>query len=112
MKEIHWPFRDQLADHDRNHRAEMADHGELTSLEPTAMDVSVAPAHRALTRAEIGARHIQEWLARGRAPGLIANERSKDIVLLQKHPAGRPHRFLSAPDIDAASDQSAAVKAG
>ena len=40
------PLREQFADHDRNHRPEMADHRELPRLRATAVNIPVAPAHR------------------------------------------------------------------
>src|SRR5262245_21574691 len=88
----------------------MADHGQLPGLGAATVDISIATAHRSLARAEIGARHVQEWLAKRRAPLLIADERRKDIALLQKQTARRAHRLLSAPDVNAACDQAAAIE--
>jgi len=39
-----------------------------------------------------------------------ADQGRKDVALLQKHPAGDADRFLSAADIDAAADQTAAIQ--
>ena len=44
-------FRHQRADGDRDHRAEMANHGELVVLWSAPMDVAVASAHWTLARA-------------------------------------------------------------
>ena len=41
-------FRHQCADRDRNHRAEMTDHGELILPWAAAMNIAVTSAHRAL----------------------------------------------------------------
>src|SRR4029077_18128190 len=46
-------FRHQRADSDRNHRTEMANHGELVVLRAAPMDVAVASAPRTLARAYI-----------------------------------------------------------
>ncbi len=73
----------------------MADHGELPRLGAAAMNIAVAAAHRSLARAKISARHIEERFAKRGAPGLIANERRKDIALLQKQTARRADRFLA-----------------
>ena len=78
-------FRHKRAHRHRNHRAEMTDHGELTFERFAAMNVAVASAHRTLPRAEISARNIDQRLAEGRASGLIANERRKDVALLCKN---------------------------
>ena len=75
------PLGQQLADNDRNHRAEMADHGELALLRATAMDIAVAPAHRSLARTEISARDVEQRFAKSGASGLIANERREDVAL-------------------------------
>src|SRR6266567_2548038 len=77
-------LRHQRTDRDRNHRAEMTDHGELALARKAPVNIAIAPAHRPLPRTEIGARNIDQWLAESRSPGLIANQRSEDISLLQK----------------------------
>src|SRR5437764_8384745 len=105
------PLRHQLADNDRNHRAEMADHGELSRLRGTAMNIPVPPAHRALSRTKISARHIDERFTESGASSLIANEWREDIPLLQKNPAGYAHCFLASAEVNATGDQTAAVKA-
>ena len=51
-------FRHQRAHSDRNHCAEMTDHGELIVARSAPMDVTIAPAHWAETRAEISARDV------------------------------------------------------
>src|SRR5712692_4569578 len=74
----------QRAHRHRNHRAEMTDHGELALERKAAVNIAIAPAHRALPRAEIRAGHIDQRLTESRSPSLIANQRSEDISLLQK----------------------------
>src|SRR5437870_2716627 len=105
------PLRHQLADDDRNHRAEMADHCELPRLRGTTMNISVPPAHRALSRTKISARHIDQRFTESGASRLIANERCEDIPLLQKNSAGYAHCFLASAEVNAAGDQATAVKA-
>src|SRR5207247_99661 len=77
----------------------------------TAMNIPVAPAHRAQARTKISARHIEERFTESRAPGLIANERREDIVLLQEDAASHAHRFLAFAEVNAAGNQAAPVKA-
>src|SRR6266850_2975064 len=88
----------------------MTDHRQLPGLGATTVDVPIAAAHRALARAEISARHVKERFAKGRAARLVADERRKDIALLQKQTARRAHRLLSAPDVNAAGDHAATIK--
>jgi hypothetical protein len=88
----------------------MADHRELACLWATTMDISVAPAHRALSRAKIGARYIDQRFTERGAHGLIANERCEDITFLSKNTAGDADRFLASADVNAAGDQTAPVK--
>ena len=76
------------------------------------MNISVAPAHRAKSRTQISARHIDERLTKRGAPGLIANQRREDIALLQKDSARDAHRFLPSAEVNAAGDQTAPIKAG
>ena len=59
------------------------------------MNIAIAPAHRALSRTKISARHIDQRFTESGAPGLIANERCEDIALLQKQPARHADRFLA-----------------
>ena len=104
------PLRQQFADDDRNHRAEMADHRELACLRTAAVNISVASAHRALPRTKISASDVEERLTERGPSRLIANERRKDIAFLQKHPARRADRFLAFAEVNAAGDHAAAIK--
>ena len=69
------------ADDHGNHRAEMADHGELAVAWLAAMNVAIASAHRSAARTKIGARDIDQRFAKSGAAGLIANERREDVAL-------------------------------
>src|SRR5262245_50068568 len=90
----------------------MADHGQLSRLGATTVDIAITAAHRSLARAEIGTRYVEERLAKRRAPRLIADEWRKDIALLQEQTARRTHCFLPAADVNAACDHAAAIEAG
>ena len=76
-----------------------------------AVNIAVTASHRAETRAEIRACHIEQWLAEGGSPGLIANQWREDVALLQKQAASYTDSFLALADIDAARNHSAAIKA-
>ena len=69
------------------------------------MNISVASAHRATARTEISSRHIDERFAKRGTSGLIADQRRKNIALLQKKPAGYTDRFLAFAEVNTASDQ-------
>src|SRR5450755_2354601 len=88
----------------------MADHRELPRLRATAMNIPIAPAHRTESRTKISARHVEQRFTESGTAGLIANERCKDIALLQKNSAGYAHRFLASADVNAAGNQTAPVK--
>src|SRR5206468_2192617 len=105
------PLCHQRAHSYRNHRAEMTDHRELTVGRFSAMNVAVAPAHWPLSRAEISARNIEDRLSKRGAPGLIANQRRKNVAFLQKQSASDADRFLAFTDINPAGDLAAAIKA-
>ena len=77
-------FRQQLTDHDRNHRAEVTDHRQLVLARPATMNVAVASAHRALARAEISAHHIDQRFAKSGTPRLVANQRRENVALFAK----------------------------
>ena len=57
--------------------------GSMPLARPAAVHIAVAPAHRAERRAHVGARGIEQALAEGEAPGLVADERGEDIALAQ-----------------------------
>src|SRR5205814_9696741 len=52
-------FRHESANRDRNHRAEVTDHGELVLLWPATKNISFAPAHRPLAPAELRLRNLK-----------------------------------------------------
>src|SRR6478672_4920412 len=89
----------------------MADHGQLVIERTAAMNITVASAHRSQFRTEIGPRHVDERFAERRAPGLVADQRRKDVAFafVQKHSASGADRFLTAAEINAADDHSAPV---
>src|SRR5262249_33563642 len=58
------PLRQQLADHHRNHRAEVTDHRQLVLQRPATMNISVSTAHRTFDRSEIRAYGIEQWFAK------------------------------------------------
>src|SRR6266705_3112293 len=72
----------QGTDRDRGHRAEVTNHGELIVPWSAAMNVAVASAHWALSRAQISARDIDKRFAERRSPCLIANQWREDVALL------------------------------
>ena len=96
----------------RNHCAKMADHRVITFARPPPMDVPVAAAHRAKLRSEIGAQRVQNGIAKGHSPGLIAYQRRENIALAKIDANGDAQCLLAAPQKDAAFDQTATVEAG
>src|SRR5260370_3633875 len=103
-------FRHQRAHRHRHHRAEVANHGELTVGWLSAMNIAVASAHRSLSRAKISAGDVDNRLAERRTAGLIANQWRKDVAFLQKHSTSDADRFLTFATANAAGDLAAAVK--
>src|SRR5213082_2928199 len=89
----------------------MADHREQTVAWFSAMNIAVTTAHWSLSRAKISARNIDNRLAKRGTPGLIANQRCKDVAFLQKQSASDADRFLAFADVNAAGDLAAAIKA-
>src|SRR5438874_6083769 len=89
----------------------MADHREHTVAWFSAMNIAVTTAHWSLSRAKISACNIDNRLAKRGTPGLIANQRCKDVAFLQKQSASDADRFLAFADINAAGDLAAAIKA-
>src|SRR5256886_918842 len=103
-------LRHQCTDRDRDHCAEVTNHGELIVAWSAAMNVAVASAHWPLSRAEISARDIDKRFAERRSSRLIANQRREDVALFQKQSAGHADRFLTPAHVDATRDQTAAIK--
>ena len=73
-------LRHQCADGDGNHCAEMADHRQFVVARMPSMNIAVTPAHRTEARAEIRARDVDQRFAKRRSPGLIANQRRKNVA--------------------------------
>ena len=103
-------LRHQGTDRDRDHCAEVTNHGELIVPRSAAMNVTVASAHWAPSRAQISARDIDKRFAERRSSRLIANQWREDVALLQKQSAGHANRFLATADVDATRDQTAAIE--
>src|SRR5260370_12026691 len=103
-------FRQQCAHRHRHHRAEVANHGELTVAWLSVMNIAVRAAHRPLPGAKISAGNVDNRFAERRTARLIANQWRKDVALLQKHSTSNADRFLAFADVNAAGDLAAAVK--
>ena len=104
--------RKQHAVHDGNHRAEMADHRQIAFARPAAMDIAVAPAHRAERGAEVVAHGVNDGFAKSQAAGAVADERGKNIGFFERHADGGAQGFLAAAEKNAAVDFAGAVKRG
>src|SRR6202011_5705880 len=89
----------------------MADHGELAVARLATMNIAVASAHWSLSGAKISARNIDNRFAKRGAPGLVANQRRKDVAFLQKPSASDTDRFLAFADVDSAGDLAVRIKA-
>src|SRR4029453_4170755 len=104
------PFGHQCAHCDRNHRAEMTDHGELILLWAAPLNVPDTPPHWAQARAKIRARNVDQRFAECGSPCLVANQWREDVVFLQKQTASHADRFLAFPYVNSTSYQTAAIK--
>src|SRR5437660_5874283 len=100
----------QCADGYRNHRAQMADHGEFVVERMTSMNVAVASAHWSQTRPKIRARHVNQRFAECGSTCLIANQWREDIAFLQKQTARDTDCLLAFADINSACDQATAIE--
>ena len=98
--------------HDGNHRAEMADHRQITFLRTTAVDIAIAPAHRAERRAEISADGVNDGFAKRKATSGVADERREHIGFIEVDADGRAQGFLTATEKNAAVDFAGAVERG
>src|SRR5437899_10171850 len=103
-------FRHQRAHRHRNHRAEVTNHGQLIVARPAPVNIAVSSTHRALSRAEISARDVEQWFAECGSPCLVANQWREDVAFLQKQTASYADCFLAFADVNAARDQAAAVE--
>src|SRR5260370_41106759 len=92
-------LRHQCTYRDRNHRAEVTNHGELIVHWSATMNVAVTPAHWPLSRTKISARDIDKRFAERRSPRLVANQRRTDVDLLQKYTVRHADRFQTAANI-------------
>jgi hypothetical protein len=90
----------------------VADHRQITFLWPTAMNVAVAPAHRAERRAEISANGVNDGFAKSQSAGGIADEWRKHISFIEVNADGGAQGFLTATEENAAVDFAGAVKRG
>src|SRR4029077_8434941 len=90
----------------------MADHCQLAVAWFAAVNVAIASSHRSRARAKIGACDIDQRFAKGRAAGLVTNERREDVASLQEDPASDADCFLAFADVDAPGDPTAAIHAG
>ena len=104
--------RHQTSRNDRNHRTKMADHRVVTLARTPTVNVTIATAHRAELRAEIGPKRIEHRIPERHATRLIANQRRKNIAFAKSHTDGDAQRLLPAPQKDASLDQAAAIKTG
>ena len=105
------PARQQTARDDRNHRAEMADHGVESFGRAPAMDVAVVAAHRPFHRAEIGPGAVQQRLAERQPPGHVPDQRPENIAFLQANAQGSTQGLLALAQEYAPLDFAAAVEA-
>src|SRR5690348_1876547 len=90
----------------------MADHRQKTLARTTAMDVSIATAHRPQHRTHISTDTVEERFTEGKTTCAITDQRSVGIPFLERHPEGNADRFLSAANINAAEDLPGSIQAG
>src|SRR5436853_4507828 len=74
-------FREQDPNGHRNHRAEVADHGQLSFSGPASVDIAVASSHRALSRAKISAGDVDQRFAERGTSCLVTNQWCEYVVL-------------------------------
>jgi hypothetical protein len=94
-----------------NHRAKVADHGVVAFTRTAAVNIAVAAAHRAELRTKIGAEGVEHGVAKSEAPGLVPDERSKNVALAEMDACGGAEGFLAAAKKDPAFDHSGAIEA-
>src|SRR5713226_3886446 len=73
------PMRQQSTVDDRNHRAQVADHGHEAFLGPATMDVAISRPHGTERRTQISADSIQDRLPEGQPASSIADKRGKYV---------------------------------
>ena len=103
---------EQRAVHDGNHRAEMADHRQITFLWPAAMNVAVAATHRAEHGTQIRPQGVNHRFAKRQPSGRVADQWCEHVALFQRQTDGNAQGFLPAADKNAAMNFAGAVEAG
>jgi hypothetical protein len=88
------------------------DHGQITGARIAAVNVAVAPAHRAERGTQVGPRGVQNRFAKSQPARGIADQRRKNIVFSQAHARRRAQGLLAATQKNAAVDFAGAVKRG
>src|SRR6266404_3400281 len=106
------PMRQQCAVHDRNHRSQVADHGQKALPGSPTMDIAISPSHWTERRTQICANSIQNWFAESQAASSIANKRRKYVSFMQRQANRGAQGFLAAPEEHAAMDFAHAIKTG
>jgi hypothetical protein len=106
---FHAPREEHTID-DRDRRPQMTDHRDVTIARPSAMDIAIAPAHRAQRGAEVSARGIKQGFTESEAPRLVPNQWRKHIALAKRNGNGDAERLLSAANEDSAMDFPRAIK--
>ena len=81
----------------------MTNHCQFIVARMPSVNVAVTPAHRTEARPEIRARDVDQRFAKRRSPGLVANQRRKNVALFQKQAARDADRFLALADVNAAT---------
>ena len=104
--------REQHPVHDGNHRAQMADHRQITLPRPAAMDIAVAPAHRAERGTQIRPHGVNDRFAEREPSGGVADERREHVAFFQGQTDGNAQGLLAAAEKNAAVDFPGAVKRG
>src|SRR5438552_12733800 len=66
---------------DGDHCAKMADHRQQAFARFAAVDIAIAPSHRAKRGTEISASGVQDSFTKGQTAGLVANEGREDVAL-------------------------------
>ena len=104
--------REQHAVHHGNHRAEVADHRQITFARMAAMDVAITSAHRSKRGAEIVADGVNNRFAKSQPPGGVADERGEHVGFFEGNAEGGAQGFLPATEKNAAVNLAGAVKRG
>ena len=90
----------------------MADHGQLPLPRFTTVNVAIATPHRSGASPNIRACDIDQRFAEGGASSLVADQRGKDVALLQRNTAGYADGLLAYADINATRNATPAIHAG